>query len=498
MDIVQVLEDVRRSVLERGTSAYVVGGYLRDVLLCRTTRDLDVVVQANALEEASLLARHMNGRFVVLDAVRGVGRVVLRRGGSKVNVDVTSFGGDILDDLSRRDFTINAIAIPLDLSVNSDWRNQILDPHGGVSDIKRGLVRMVRPDVFKDDPGRLLRTVRLAAVLGFRIEEDTAHAVSCHAHLLSKASGERLREEFLTILESQDARHWIYVLDKLGLLTELIPELDLGRGVSQPAEHYWTVMEHNIETVGAVEQLLERKSGTENFEWKIPWNADVEEHFATVRRDGHNRKTLIKLVGLLHDIAKPETKTLEDNGRIRFLGHAEKGSEMVTKIMNRLRFSSRDNDLVGLMVKHHLRPGQLTQKGAMPTGRAVYRYFRDLGDAAIDVLYLHLADYLAARGPLLGVADWQERVTIIERVLETGLYRHRPVRSLKLIDGHDLMRELGLSPGPEVGRLLEAVCEAQTVGHVTTKWQALNLVRELSEQVLGDVSISVDIEGKEG
>jgi poly(A) polymerase len=186
---------------------------------------------------------------------------------------------------------------------------------------------------------------------------------------------------------------------------------------------------------------------------------------------------MLKLAALFHDIAKPQTKTIED-GRARFLGHPEEGAVMTAAIMERLRFSNREIQLVALLVKYHLRPTQMSHEG-MPTSRAIYRYFRDTGEAGIDLLFLCLADHLAARAASLDMTQWQEHTRMTEYVLDRHFEEEILSSPPKILNGHDIMKTFSLSPGPKIGELLEALREAQAAGEVTDKEQAVEYIEHL-------------------
>jgi len=186
---------------------------------------------------------------------------------------------------------------------------------------------------------------------------------------------------------------------------------------------------------------------------------------------------MLKMATLLHDLAKPQTKTIEATGRIRFLGHGKEGAVIAAGIMERLRFSTKEVKLVETMVRHHLRPGQMSNVG-LPTSRAVYRYFRDTGDAGIDTLFFSLADHLATRGPHLDMAAWQEHAQMVEYVLTQRYQQESLVTPTRLVDGHDLINTFGMSQGPGIGEILEAVREAQAAGEVATRDEALSYIRE--------------------
>jgi poly(A) polymerase len=326
--------------------------------------------------------------------------------------------------------------------------------------------------------------VRIAAELGFRIDESTETLILHDSRLITGVAGERLREELLRLLAVPGAGQRLFYLDKLGLLTALIPEMSTARGVTQPRVHVWDVFDHSIHTVSAVEFLL--REGTwehagEEILAGVPWSTRLCQHFDQEVSSGSTRRSMFKLAALFHDIAKPRTKTLDDDGRARFLGHPQEGAATAAAIMERLRFSNREIQMVELLVKYHLRPTQMSHEG-IPTHRAIYRFFRDAGEAGIDLLFLCLADHLATRGPSLDLREWQEHTGMTEYVLARHFEEENLSAPVKLIDGHDVMNTFGLSPGPKVGELLEALREAQAAGEVTTRKQALHYV----EQMLAD------------
>ncbi|MBI2872313.1 MAG: CCA tRNA nucleotidyltransferase [Chloroflexi bacterium] len=461
----------------------MVGGFLRDTLLGRPTVDVDLAVEGDALSLTRALVDGLGGSYVPLDTERGVARALVPvGGGARVVVDVATMQGDIHADLARRDFTVNAMAVPLGRFLQRGWRRHLLDPWGGLADLERRRVRALGEEVFPQDPCRLLRAVRLAATLGFQVDEATLEAMRRHAALVVNVAAERQREEFLRLLAAPQACPWLYVMDDVGLLCALVPELEEGRGVAQPREHYWDVLRHNIETVGAAERLLSRDGLSQEVLEEVPWDEEVARYFGEQVSDGHTRGTLLKVACLLHDVAKPASRSVEPSGRVRFFGHHTMGAETAQAILRRLHMSGRGVELVRLMVEHHLRPNQMAQPEEMPTQRAVYRYFRDLGEAAVGTLFLSMADHLAARGPLLEFTNWRAHARIIGYVLSTGFAptTGKPGRpAVRVLTGHDLMSELGLEPGPGLGRLLEALNEAQAAGEVSTRAEALALARHI-------------------
>ena len=409
-------------------------------------------------------------------------------GGGAWTVDLAPLRGTIEEDLARRDFTVDAIAVPVDQWELPLQASNAVDPYNGRRDLVRGLVRVVGPDVFRDDPGRLLRAVRLAAGLGFHVEEDTARLIQADATLVAGVAGERLRDELLAILELDGAKLHLELLDDLGLLCCTIPELGDARGVEQPREHYWDVFGHSIHAVGCVDRITSTER-PDSVVQQVPWGTETAARFASEVCDGHSRRTLLKLAGLLHDIAKPQAKMVDSTGRTRFFGHHTMGASMSRDILGRLRLGNRGIGMISGVVEHHLRPAQMSQGREMPTPRAVYRYFRDVGDVATDTLYLSLADHLAARGPLLDMDGWRHHAARVAHVLELGTGPRSPERTPRLVTGHDLIVNLGLEPGPAIGALLDDIEEARAAGEVHTRADALVLARRLRDHGLDTAEV---------
>ena len=335
------------------------GGLVRDTLLGRQTWDLDITVTSDAVAVARRLADALGGAFVLLDEPRQMARVVVQHNGDSWHVDLASLQGDRLQDLARRDFTIDAMSVPLSMLLSEEWHSSVLDPFGGMRDLEAGLLRAVNPGIFQEDGLRLLRAVRLVASLEFDIEAGTRDLIRRDASALAGVSGERVRDELLAILASRQAVGNVYVLDGLGLLCQVVPELEEGRGVTQPREHHWDIFHHNVEAVGAVEGLLERTWEPRWILEAVPWDDATAGYFQEMAGEGHTRGTLLKLAGLLHDIAKPATRTVDTEGRIRFLGHHGQGAIMAGTILQRLRFSGRSTRMIETEIEHHLRPGQM-------------------------------------------------------------------------------------------------------------------------------------------
>jgi len=489
---------------------YIVGGFIRDLLLKRETNDIDIAVSGDAITMARKVAEEVGGKFVLLDDANNIARVVVIEGGqprrtsqnqesrgAEWHFDFSPFTGDIESDLARRDFTINAMAVELNhfvaasTSTNMSSRKsarsltkkqsllKLIDPFSGNEDLKDKIVRRVSEQIFEADATRLLRAVRLAAELDFDIEPNTESLIRRYSQAIIEVPGEKVREELLRLLSLAQAAYHLRYLDRLGLLLALIPELAEGKGVEQPTVHFWDVYEHSLQTVAAIEFLI-RESDWEYSNGDMlttaPWSDMIDRHLSREVSSGSNHKVLLKLAGLFHDVAKPMTKSIDDTGRARFLGHTKQGAAMTASILERLRFSNREVRLVEGLVYHHLRPVQMAND-ELPTQRAIYRYFRDTGEVGIDILLLALADYLASRGPLASMEEWKEHCQLINYILTEHDRQQAKILPAKLIDGNDIMNTFDLVPGPLVGRLLAMVNEAHASGELSTREEALALVR---------------------
>jgi len=488
-----LLTKISNFLTEQDIQSYVVGGFVRDVLLRRNTADIDIAVMANVLEIAPKLATALGGRYILLDRINRVGRVILVNKGEpstkgQWKLDFSTVKGTIEQDLAQRDFTIDAIAVDLS-QLGKDYTDvSLIDPFNGWDDLHRGAIRAVAETAFESDAARLLRAVRLAAELGFSIDKETEALIRRQSYLIARVAGERIREELLRLLAIPQTGQLLPYLDKLGLITAMIPELAQAKGVEQPKEHFWNVFDHSLKTIIAVDFLLrqgawpkdpgsDEKHTSEEVLAATPWSAELAQHFTLKVSSGSTRRLLLKLAALLHDVAKPQTKAIDARGRVRFLGHAKEGATITATILERLRFSAKEVKLVETMVRYHLRPGQMSQDG-LPSHRAIYRYFRDTGEAGIDILFLSLADHLATRGPQLNMTHWQKHSQTVDYVLTQHFEQEALVVPPKLVDGHDLINIFGMSPGPKIGEFLEQVREAQASGELATREEALSYIRE--------------------
>jgi putative nucleotidyltransferase with HDIG domain len=443
----------------------LVGGAVRDACLARAgkrtraTVDLDVAVPGGALALAGRLAERLGGTRVILDAERGAARVVAGRH----QVDVTDFRAPSLEaDLTARDFTVNALAVDVRTLLGAG-RAPIVDPTGGGRDLAARRLRPPSDAVVADDPLRVLRGVRLESTLGLRLTPAALRAFRAAAPRLAGVSAERVRDEILLMLRAPSTAAALRRLDAVGALAIVLPEVEPMRATAQPAPHRFPVLEHSLRAVSGADGLLRRMPALAGF------GEDLARHLARPLAGGIGRGETLKLAALLHDVAKPETRARVD-GRIRFFEHDVKGAVRARQIAERLRLPDRVTAVLERLVRHHLRPMHLAQSGAI-SPRARYRFFRDLGEDAHDLLVLALVDAAAVRGESPRAA-WR-RSWVVRDLLAGWPAEQARTATPPLVRGEDVMRRFGLAPGPAVGALLARVREAQDLGLVGTREDAL-------------------------
>ncbi|MCI0477119.1 MAG: HD domain-containing protein, partial [Anaerolineales bacterium] len=333
----------------------------------------------------------------------------------------------------------------------------------------------VSDEVFRNDAVRLARAVRFEAELQFGLDDVTAGMILRDAALVENAPMERVRDELLRIFGAPNILRQLRRLDALDLLGRILPEVNAMRGVTQSPPHIYDVFEHSLYAVAAAEeteraQYLNLAQGA--------FGEQLTAHFAQTTSGARTRRELLRFTLLLHDIGKPATRTVEDSGRIRFFGHQDVGVELVGPALRRLKLSNEEGALVKTIIAEHLRPILLAQNGI--SDRAVHRFFRDTGAAGIDVAVHAWCDQRATYGEDMPAEVESALQAVIGRLLDRYYHAHaQVVAPPALLNGNDIMEHLDIPPGPRIRVLLDALREAQAVGQVTTRAEALALLDTL-------------------
>ena len=462
--MVTSLSDPLASLGQIASEAWLVGGAVRDRLLGRgrsgaigSPADYDIATRADPATVARALARAASGHPFALSGGFGGWRVVAHD--RSWQVDVLPIAGETIEaDLAKRDLTINAIAEPLD-------GGEYVDPFGGLEDLRARRLRMVSSTAFDQDPLRTIRVARLSCELDFTVEPETAWAAARSARALGGVAPERVFTELRRIVSADRALAGLEVMDTLGVTQAALPELAALRGVEQSRFHHLDVYEHTkavLAEVIALERDPEPVLGQHARSAAMILSEPLAHEL--------NRWQALRFGALFHDIAKPFTRAVTDEGRVTFMGHDSAGASMAGDVLGRLRASERLREHVGALTRHHLRLGFLVHE--MPLSRrAVYRYLKACQPVEVDVTVLSVADRLGTRGS--GSQDAiAKHVELAQQLLGEALaWRARP--PTPPLRGNELARALGLRPGPDIGRLLEELTEASFAGEVTTREEAI-------------------------
>ncbi len=455
-----------RRALAGRRGVWIAGGAVRDAALGREVIDLDLAVAGDPAPLAKAVAREGRGHSFELSAEFATWRAVAADGSWQI--DLTAMRGDTIEaDLGERDFTIGAAAVPL-------AGGAPLDPFGGLTDLERGVLRVVGERSFAADPLRLLRAARFAANLGLRIDPATVALARAEAAHAAEPAGERQLVELRQLVGGPDPLNGVGLLDELGLTAVVLPELEALRGVEQGPNHHLDVHGH---TIAVLERTLEVEDDLERFGGERA--AELAELLDEPLADEMDRRTALRFGALLHDIGKPATRA-ERDGFVTFVGHDRDGVGIIGGLCHRLRASRvLTRHLQGLTL-HHLRLGFLVHEAPLPA-RRVHEYLRATEPVGVDVTLLTVADRLSARGsgPFATAEAIEAHLRLAEQMLGAALDWRRKGPPRPLLRGDELAAELGLEEGPEVGELLAELEAAQYAGEVSSREQALDFARGL-------------------
>lgn len=565
-----MLAQLDQLVRNQGRKAWLVGGFVRDLLLGRPSQDVDVVVSGSGMELARELAELTGSTFVPLDSKNDVCRVVFKTGSRMVQLDITGLGeASLLADLHRRDFTINAMALPMgvylacapgvskqgvaetntnvvDCPVGATVfagtglaPDMLVDPLGGLADLRSGIIRACSPRSIASDPLRALRAARFAGQFGWRIEADTVRFI--RGASLDTVAWERVQEELVHILMLPCAHEVIQMLDvELGILEQLFPEILPMRQTEQNGHHVDNVWVHCLKTLQCFEVLVasfsagetidsgglpalgaggRRRTEENGFYGGYPGGnqryagngapglfskgpavcgmagepssplpvvptllpavaGPLAGYLNSPITRARSRLPVLKLACLFHDVGKPATRAVAVDGRFTFYGHHTAGAPLAAAIARRLRLSRWEEDLLATLVRGHMDPLFL-YKSRPVSGRAAYRFFRRLGEDVPGCLLLSMADISSSRlaaGAAREAAAYRDFIAgMLERYFKDPAVSGR---TRPLMNGREICRLLNIQPSPLVGWLLEELAAARAAGEVRTRREAVEWVKK--------------------
>jgi tRNA nucleotidyltransferase/poly(A) polymerase len=466
----------------KSQKVWLVGGSIRDQLLDRRPLDFDFAVETNARDLARRFADACGGVYFELDGERDTGRVILRRSeGSRRTIDFARLrGADITADLLARDFSINALAIPL------EDPSQLIDPTEGLQDLKDKILRACSSDALEADPVRILRAIRIATDFELQIEPNTSQQIKAAGERLSEVSAERLRDEFMRILDLDRPTKALRVLDHLGILTIILPELEALRDFQQPSAYVFDGLAHTLAVSERLRDLLGVLASKHDPDapgdivlaqtsFRLGrFREQIRKLMLSELSTSRTRRQLLQLAALYHDVGKPDALGIEGGGKPTY---EQISADKLSARARQLRLSGKEIDHLEKVVRHHKRIEQLEGDESI-SDRGIYRFFRDTGDAGVDVVLISLADCLGkyAGAPPEDVLN--QKIEASRQLLTAFFEDHEQrIDPKAVITGSELLSELNLQPGPEIGRLLEVIREAQASGEVHSREEALILAR---------------------
>ncbi len=474
----------------RGADAYVCGGAVRDVVLKRRFSDIDITVTKDAADITRELSTRFKLPVVILDDYRDIIRIVVKNTLNEndtnnysiqyIDISALRDGAKTIDkDLIKRDFTINAVAMPLKDFMDKDagqYVSALIDPTGGINDIMGKMIRHCSPRSFYDDPLRIIRAFRFMACLGFEIEADTKEAIRrliSGKGALERVAPERIFTELSILMRSDSAGDTIRQMDDIGLLTILFPEMEIAKGVTQPGFHHLDVYEHLLECLCMAELIINREATPFR-----PHNIDI---IARWLLSNPVNKEAIKLSSLFHDIGKPLVKG-QKAGRATFYNHDKTGARLVRNMLKRLRYPNAIQEKTVGFVSLHMRPFHLLndlQKKGGPSVKAMRKFINSAKGDFIGLFLLAMADTMAGKGPLRP-DDLEEKMDILfEKIYAFWIETLRPIRKKKrLLTGNDVMKILNIPQGPAVGRAIEAVEEALCENKISSRDEAIIFLKQ--------------------
>jgi len=445
--IVITMNKLDIKIIPKIKGAYIVGGSIRDIILGRFPFDYDIAVFGNPEKFAKKIAVKKS------DHIIGLGKKdhkIIRVISDNKIFDISSANGQTIeDDLLKRDFTINAMACSLS-------SGRIIDCAGGMKDIADKKIRMVSDTAFEKDPVRLIRAYRIGASLNFEIERNTVSFIRKNAKLIKNSAGERIRSEFLKILQTPESHHYISQMAETGLLFAIFPELGKLKGCFQNRFHQYDVFEHTMKAFYHLENILNNK---------ITHSID------------ENTAPLLKFAILLHDTGKPLVKKADNDGNVHFYGHSKKGAEITKGISSRLKLSTKEKYFIDFIIRNHIDPLHLfvaKSEGTL-TNKGITRFFIKCGDNTPCLLLHSIAD-IKGKGDKANEEFIEFAKNMILKYFSEFMQRKKMPA---LITGNDLINKFGLSPSPLFKKIISKVEEARLSNQINTRQEALSLVKKI-------------------
>ena len=463
---------------------YLVGGAVRDLLSGHQIHDYDFALLSGAVSAARKTANHFNGAFYILDAERGIARVLLETdAGEPLMIDFAqAHGGSLETDLHDRDFTINAMAY--DLAAQT-----LIDPLNGAADLKQGILRACSPESFNNDPARLMRAIRLSLYHKLTIEPQTRTWMQTAIPLLPQISGERMRDEFFRVLENGKSAAALRLLQRTGILPPVLKELFPSpekKPLTESKSAAWEYIFATLERIDWILDWVENGAGAQHqtlsggiliSQWQ-PYRSAFRNHLHARINPLRARRGILLFTAIFiatHCFSSPAERQEE----------ARSVQTSFQRAAKRLSLSNAEIDYGRTLFNRYNSLIELLDRQSPPDRREIFRYFDHTGADGIDLCTLSLAI-----GWVQGLEQdpdrWSRWIAQCA-TLFNGWWNHHDdyVDPPSLISGEDLIKTLGMQPGPKVGEILMQVREAQAAGEITQRSQALALAKRLAGENQG-------------
>ncbi|MCB0876806.1 MAG: HD domain-containing protein [Solirubrobacterales bacterium] len=456
---VELARSALRDVADR---AWFVGGAVRDAILGGDVLDVDIAFAGDVEAAARMIAADAGGHPFELSERFETWRVADRDGGWKI--DVAALRAESIElDLRLRDFTVNAVAVPL-------AGGTPIDPTGGLHDLEAGILRACSDRAFADDPLRVLRAGRFAARTGLEPEPHTVELAQREAHRAAEPAGERQFAELAALLSGPEPLAGLGILDRFGAVEVVLPEVTSMRGVGQSANHHLDAHDHTIEVL---RRMIEVERDLPAYCGDVA--EPVAELLAQPLADELSRLDALRWAALLHDIGKPRTRT-ERDGWVSFLGHDAAGAAMVEAICRRLRTSRRFSSHVAAMTRDHLVLGFMVRERPLPA-RRVWEYLSRTSPQSVDTTLLTVADRLSAQGGGVPGEAIEGHLELAREMLAAAVAWEREGPPEPLLRGDEIAAGAGIEPGPLLGEAVTELEAAQYAGEVADRDAAIEHLR---------------------
>jgi len=458
---------------------FLVGGAIRNTYLQKEVQDLDFVVSNKAIKAAKDVADHFGGDFYILDKNRGAARALISIGNEELKIDFALLNGNSIgEDLSKRDFTINAMGIKIPLS------DKVIDPMNGKRDLENSILRSCSPNSFRDDPVRTIRAIRFINEYNLSFDQREVELLKNASNKLDEISNERKRDEIINILEKADVRKALSQMLEFGIIEKVFPEVKKLFGLDLDSPHVHDAWNHTLQVVNYYQQLMafykyppdpkqihSRIKQATNVLSK--YEKEISEYMNERLNMNRSMYSLLIFAGIYHDAGKGVISPVMKNERRSFPKHAKIGSELIRQRAKILGFSNDEVEYLTKLVRFHMRPSQKEFVDNLIKDIHIHRFFNKIGKAGIMVGFLHLADVLAAYEDTLTDERWSRAISSVNNILDAYFNHYdQIITPKKLIDGNDILKKFDLQPGKKIGDLLRRVAEAQVSGEINTKEEA--------------------------